>query len=286
MANATAFVRHHARYEQWFEQHTAAYVSELLALRSIVPAQGRGLEIGVGTARFAAPLGVGFGVDPAIEMLAYAASRGVSAVGGTAEALPFGDGVFDYVLVVTTICFVASPPAMLDEARRVLRPDGELIIGFIDRASAIGQSYQERRDRSVFYRDATFYSASEIEALLRGAGFAVRQWAQTLCGVSPAVQEIEPVRQGTGRGAFAVVRAGVGADRTRKAAGPSASVVHHAGNCRWAAPTLLLPAPYWWNAEDCPWACVREAVPSVLETTEVCAHCPRWEALTHARTPD
>jgi hypothetical protein len=72
------FAAHHERDEQWFDEHTPAYLSELLALRSIVPVHGRGLEIGVGTARFAAPLGVRFGVDPAVEMLRYAAGRGTA----------------------------------------------------------------------------------------------------------------------------------------------------------------------------------------------------------------
>ena len=37
------------------------------------------------------------------------------------------------------------------------------------------------------------------------------------------------------------------------------------------------PPPVWMGAWDTPWACVRNAVPRVLDTTEVCAVCPRWE---------
>jgi SAM-dependent methyltransferase len=278
------FAAHHERYEQWFDEHTPAYLSELLALRSIVPVHGRGLEIGVGTARFAAPLGVRFGVDPAMEMLTYATGRGVSVAGGTAEALPFGDGVFDYALIVTTICFVDAPRAMLDEARRVLRPGGALVIGFIDRTSTIGRHYETHREDSVFYRDATFYGAAEVEEMLRGAGFTVRVWAQTLFGASPVMQEIEPVRPGVGQGAFVVVHANASGETTRATSEPAAQVAHHASNCRWAMPTLFLPRPYWWDAEAKPWACVREAVPRILETTEVCADCPYWEARRKTET--
>jgi SAM-dependent methyltransferase len=284
MPRTASFVAHHEQYERWFEEHAAAYTSELLALRSIVPVQGRGLEIGVGTARFAAPLGVAFGVDPALEMLRYAARRGITVAGGTAEALPFGDGVFDYALVVTTICFVDSPSAMLAEARRVLRPGGALVIGFIDRTSKIGRHYEVHREESAFYRDATFYGASEVEDLLRGAGFLVRAWAQTLFGASPATQEIESVRPGVGQGAFVVVHANASADRARTASRPAGNVAHHASNCRWAMPTLFLPAPYWWDAEGCPWACVREGAPRILETTEMCADCPYWEARATTET--
>ena len=50
-----------------------------------------------------------------------------------------------------------------------------------------------------------------------------------------------------------------------------------ASTCRWAAPTLLLPAPIWFEAEDSPWTCLRDAAPRALETTNPCAICQRWE---------
>jgi SAM-dependent methyltransferase len=207
MPRTAPFVDHHERYEQWFEQQSSAYVSELLALRPFVPLQGRGLEIGVGTARFAAPLGVRVGVDPAAQMLAHAARRRVEVVQGAAEALPFAEGSFDYALVVTTICFLDSPRVMMDEARRVLAPGGAFVIGFIDRNSEIGREYVARRMDSVFYRDATFYAPLEVEDMLRSARFAVRGWGQTLFGASPEVEEIQPVRPGVGQGGFVIVSA-------------------------------------------------------------------------------
>jgi len=207
MPRTAPFDRHHEQYEQWFERHRAAYVSELLALRPFVPMQGRGVEIGVGTARFAAPLGVSMGVDPAPRMLAHARRRGVMAVAGTAEAMPFRGATFNHALVVTTICFVDSASAMIAEARRVLVPAGTLVIGFIDRSSQLGQHYLAHRLESVFYRDATFYSATEVDDLLRSGGFEVRAWAQTLFGGSPDIPEIQPLRPGSGTGAFVVVAA-------------------------------------------------------------------------------
>jgi hypothetical protein len=88
-----------------------------LAVRALLPWQGNGLEIGVGTGRFAAPLGVAFGIDPAIPTLSYARERGVSAASGIGEALPFSNAQFGYVLAVTTICFVSNIEATLAEAR-------------------------------------------------------------------------------------------------------------------------------------------------------------------------
>lgn len=207
MAKTAPFEQHVERYERWFEVHAAAYVSELLAVRCFVPQEARGLEIGVGTGRFAAPLGVRFGLDPSGAMLRYAVARGIVAVRGAAEALPFVDGSFDYALVVTTICFVDSPSRMVAEARRVVRPRGRLVIGFVDRESPIGCAYREHQAESEFYGEAVFHSASEVEELLRAGGFVVRDWVQTLSGPLADVVEVEPVRMGTGAGSFVVVSA-------------------------------------------------------------------------------
>lgn len=201
------FVHHHRRYDDWFERHGAAYLSELVAVRALLPWAGRGLEIGVGSARFAAPLGVEFGIDPAPEMLAYARERGVRVACAAAEALPFGHAAFDYALVVTTICFVNDAAAMMAEAYRVLKPGGALVIGFIDRTSALGREYEAHREENVFYRAARFYSAEEVEWLLGAAGFDAPVWAQTLSSPLAEIREIEPLRAGHGQGSFVVVKA-------------------------------------------------------------------------------
>ncbi len=207
MPRVAPFEAHHQRYETWFEKHEAAYISELLALRPFVPWEGRGIEIGVGSGRFAAPLGVQVGVDPSPAMLVYAAARGIEVVEGTAENLPFAEDSFDHALVVTTICFVDSPAGMLAEARRVLRPGGRLVIGFIDRESALGQDYLAHQAASEFYREATFYSADEVAQLLRETGFSIGTWGQTLTRPLPEMREIEPLRAGRGQCAFVVVAA-------------------------------------------------------------------------------
>jgi SAM-dependent methyltransferase len=201
------FEEHHRRYEDWFDKHAAAYVSELLALRPFVPSEGRGIEIGVGSGRFAAPLGVQVGVDPSPAMLARAAARGIEVVRGTAESLPFADSSFDHALVVTTLCFVDSPERMLAEAHRVLEPGGRLVLGFIDRESSLGRHYLAHREESVFYREAVFYSADEVARLLHDAGFTVDAWGQTLARPLPEIREIEPLRRGRGSDAFVVVSA-------------------------------------------------------------------------------
>lgn len=201
------FEAHHQRYEAWFDKHKAAYISELLALRYFVPCQGRGIEIGVGSARFAEPLGVSVGIDPSPAMLGHATARGIEVIQGTAEHLAFTDNSFDYALIVTTICFVDSPDKMLSEAYRILKPGGRLVIGFIDRDSTIGQYYLAHQSESVFYREATFFSADEVERLLRHNGFSIDEWGQTLARPLPETRDIEALRPGHGQSAFVVVSA-------------------------------------------------------------------------------
>jgi SAM-dependent methyltransferase len=200
------FDEHHRRYEEWFASHTAAYCSELLAVRALLPCGGDGVEIGVGTGRFAAPLGVRVGVDPSAAMLEHARMRGISVVLGVAERLPFAAASFDYGLIVTTLCFVDDAGAMLREARRVIKPDGCLVVGFVDRESSLGQEYLAHQAENVFYREATFYSSEEVEGLLRDCGFPCQVRVQTLSRPLSEIREIEPLQPGRGIGAFVVIR--------------------------------------------------------------------------------
>jgi hypothetical protein len=51
-------------YDEWYAQNEFAYLSELAAIKAFMPTEGHGLEIGVGTGRFAAALGIKVGVEP------------------------------------------------------------------------------------------------------------------------------------------------------------------------------------------------------------------------------
>jgi ubiquinone/menaquinone biosynthesis C-methylase UbiE len=207
MPRTAPFETYHQRYDDWFVRHATVYYSELLAVRTQFPWQGLGLSIGVGTGRFAAPMGIQIGIDPAQEVLPYAAKRGIVTVQAIAEALPFPRHCFERSLCVTTICFVDDPRTMLREAFRVLKPGGVLVIGFIDRASGLGQHYLAHQAENVFYREASFFSAREVERLLNETGFTQLRWVQTLSQTLEDTRAIEPVTSGYGHGAFVVARA-------------------------------------------------------------------------------
>lgn len=204
MAKITAFDQQPADYDAWFERHHDLYQGELAAIRAAIPASGHGLEIGVGTGRFAVPLGISIGVDPSPGMAELARQRGVEVLEGAAEALPLADSSFDYALMVTVVCFFDDVLKAFREAWRILKPGGTLVIGFIDRESELGRSYEQKKEKSAFYCDATFYSVSDLVVQLNKAGFGDFSYRQTLfTGVAPDIT----VRDGYGAGGFVVIKA-------------------------------------------------------------------------------
>jgi len=212
MPGVHAFSKNVRQYEQWFLDHPNAYVSELHAVRELLPMNGMGVEVGIGTGRFAAPLGIRKGVDPSPAMAAIASDKGLQVLPGVAENLPFRDGEIDYVLMVTTVCFLDDRDLAFREIHRVLRPGGLFVIGFIDRDSPLGRQYLQRKDRSVFYKDAVFYSVPEIVDHLGQAGFDQFDFRQTLFTPLDQMKLPDPVQQGHGRGSFVVVRGVKGSD--------------------------------------------------------------------------
>ncbi len=54
------------------------------------------------------------------------------------EQHPIPDISFDYMLLVTTICFVDDIVQAFAQAYRVLKPGGCTIVGFVDRESELG----------------------------------------------------------------------------------------------------------------------------------------------------
>ena len=201
------FEKYTNRYEGWFTENRFAYESELAAVEQMIPKEGAGVEIGVGSALFAGPLGVRFGVDPSPAMLRIAAGRGIRAVYGIGEDLPYGGAKFDYALMVTTLCFLNDVHEAFREVFRVLKPGGCFINGFVDRTSRIGRMYEKNKEKSDFYRIARFYSIDEVMMHLKGAGFSHFEHVQTIFRFSSELTGIEPAKPGYGEGSFVVTKA-------------------------------------------------------------------------------
>jgi len=215
------FERYGEEYDAWFDEHRHVYEAELRAIRALLPKTkmkesengSKSIEIGVGSGRFAAPLGITLGIDPAPGMRLLAKARGIEVIGGIAEALPLRDSHFELVLMVTTICFLDNAEKAFREVYRVLKPYGCFIIAFIDRDSPLGAIYSHKKSDSPFYRVARFYNTREVIALLKDAGFNKEiKSMQTIFRFHTQLEDekeedkVEEVRQGYGKGSFVVLK--------------------------------------------------------------------------------
>ncbi|WP_448204851.1 class I SAM-dependent methyltransferase [Azospirillum sp. sgz302134] len=156
--------------------------------RVVGEARGRVLEIGIGSGRnlpfYGAAADEVVGVDPSPELLAMArraaaeSSRPVTLpvtlVEQTAERLPFEDDSFDTVVVTWSLCSIPDPSAALREARRVLKPAGEL--RFVEHGLAPAQGVQRWQHRltPLWSRcSGGCHLDRKMDDLIRAAGFHI-----------------------------------------------------------------------------------------------------------------
>ncbi len=192
-------------YEEWFENNKYVYLSEIEALKKALPKQGKGIEIGVGSGRFALPLGISVGVEPSKQMAQIAKQKGIDVLYGVAENLPVSDNSFDFALMAVTICFVNNPLKSLMECYRILKPNGRVIVGIVDADTELGKIYLEKKKDSVFYRHAQFFSSKQIIDLLGQASFTFKEAYQVLFGDYRAINAVQDAKEGFGEGGFSVL---------------------------------------------------------------------------------
>ncbi len=189
-------------YDDWFIKNKNIYELELEAVKQFIPLNSYGLEVGVGSGKFAAPLSIKIGVEPSKAMAEKARKLGIKVYDGVAEKLPFEDNTFDFVLFVTTICFVDDIKKSFEETYRVLKKGGAIIIGFVDKNSEMGKKYLEKKSKSKFYNIATFYSSEEILKYLKRIGFRNFKIIQTIFQESKK----QIIKIGFGEGSFVVIK--------------------------------------------------------------------------------
>ena len=207
MARTEAFDKYLNEYEEWFIVNEYAYKSELEAVRQFIPGNKKGIEIGVGTGRFSLPFDINEGVEPSSVMRNFAMHKGLEVYNGTAENLPLNDKSYDFALMITTICFVDDVLKSFREINRILKPDGRLIIGFVDRESPLGTIYQKMKENNKFYRTATFYSTTELISYLNKSNFIALEIIQTVFGELPKINKVQSFKTGYGTGGFVVINA-------------------------------------------------------------------------------
>ncbi len=190
-------------YESWYTGKGARMDRlEKKLLRALLPELGEVrtlLEVGCGTTHFtrwfARELGLrAVGLDLSPLMLREARKWWDGPlVRGDAAALPFPDGAFDAVAMITCFEYMPEPLRVLQEAQRVARRG--LLLGLMNRwsLSTLRRRLQELLGKNPFYQNAHFYSLPEILGLLRrayGPGARIT-WS---CTLFPPVVPLEAAR--------------------------------------------------------------------------------------------
>lgn len=209
MITASPFNDHVEEYEAWFEKYPYVFRSEVAAITQLLPdgKKRKGIEIGVGTGRFAKALGITDGIEPAPRMREAAEKRGIFVLNAKAEKLPYHSGQFEFVLMNFCISYFDDVQAALNEAYRVLKPGGVLVLGFVERKSPIARLYERRAVKSIFYRGARFYSAAAVSKWLTKAGFREQEMIQTLFHLPGRIKAVEEARPGKGEGSYIFIKA-------------------------------------------------------------------------------
>lgn len=166
-------------------QEIAVRTADLALARFGQPAHV--LDVGCGTGQLLrdlagrVPAAALAGIDPAAGMveqaraLAAAAGAPITVARGTAEQLPFPDGAFDLVVSTTSFDHWADQRTGLAECRRVLAPDGHLVLTDLFSPWLIPTMVGSRRDRARTPLRAT--------RLLAATGFRSITWYRLYAGI-------------------------------------------------------------------------------------------------------
>jgi len=191
-------------YDQWFDENPFTFQSELEAVKYFTPIEGKGIEIGIGTGRFAKELGIRFGIEPSESMAKYAKERGIEVIVGEAENMPYNNQTFDFAIMVAVDPFVKNIEKVYSEIYRILKPDGKLVVGTLHKNGAVANKYISMTDSEV-YRNALFHTIEETLNQLKASGFKTFQTCQTLTQIKPEMLEL-PIT-GHDKGSFVAIEA-------------------------------------------------------------------------------
>lgn len=172
------------RYDAWYDKPfgKSAFNLEKACIASLCKNLRQPfLEIGVGTGRFAEALKIKYGIDSSVGVLRFAKKRGITVIRGKGEKLPFPNESFGAVFIIVTLCFVDEPIKVLEEASRVLRDGGCIILGLILRESPWASFYMRKGSAgNIFYKVARFYSLNDLEAMLQKTNLKIVEASSTI----------------------------------------------------------------------------------------------------------
>lgn len=132
---------------------------------------------GYGSALMARAAAAVTGVDIAVEAINHAKAEytqhtNLEFICASCDALPFGDAQFDVVVSFETIEHIATQKAFLAEVKRVLKPDGVLLLSSPNKAE-----YSDARGYKNEFHVSELY-AEELASLLASYFTHARWWSQ------------------------------------------------------------------------------------------------------------
>lgn len=218
------------RYDSWFLKNPNVLESELRLIRHALGDCGDTLSVGCGSGLFEMllrreyELEIVHGVEPSEDMAAVARQRGMDVQIGRAEELPCPDESFDTVLFNGSPGYIADLATAFEEAMRVLRPKGHVVVADVPAESGYGLLYQLAATRSSWgdpvLREispahpypielaaaAHWRTTAEKVELLRAAGFVEFRFAQTLTRHPRySDQQVEEPSAGYDRGGYVTI---------------------------------------------------------------------------------
>lgn len=154
------FDKHFQEYDEWYDMHGDIYEFELSILKKYKKyITERSLEIGVGSGRFAQPLGIKYGIDISPNLLKIASERGIICKKESGSDTSFKKDQFDFIGIFFSLSFIADIKGLFTEIDRILNKKGKLLTLFINRNRKIPMSSAKQ---SSFYKGATFYTPNEV----------------------------------------------------------------------------------------------------------------------------
>jgi SAM-dependent methyltransferase len=209
-------------YEEWNRRTLEDYQTEIDGVAPVydhIRMSGRVLDVGggAGTVRHFLPPGTDFvSVDPFVDYQSGIAaqkreaypclSQHLNFIAACAEFLPFQAASFDWVHMRSMLDHVQSPDLALMEARRVLKPNGRLVVGLYVDGGKSGKRTLDRQLKEIarsllvgvgitrFKDHHTFHPTfTNLTKIISDNGFRVDdvywqpQWDERVCYITASI---------------------------------------------------------------------------------------------------